>query len=116
MIPAAFDYLRPATLDEAVALLELHGADAKVLAGGHSLVPAMKLRLAQPKTVIDISRLTDLNYIREQDGCIAIGPMATHHDIEASALLGDARPPLTELAPRTADVQVRNRGSPAARR
>jgi len=111
MIPAAFDYLRPATLDEAVALLELHGADAKVLAGGHSLVPAMKLRLAQPKTVIDISRLTDLNYIREQDGCIAIGAMATHHDIEASALLGDACPLLTELAPRIGDVQVRNRGT-----
>ena len=58
MIPAAFDYLRPATLEEAVALLELHGADAKVLAGGHSLVPAMKLRLAQPKAVIDIGRVT----------------------------------------------------------
>src|SRR5438067_1624001 len=111
MIPAAFDYLRPATLEEAVALLELHGADAKVLAGGHSLVPAMKLRLAQPKTVIDISRLTDLNYIREQDGCIAIGAMATHHDIEASALLRDKCPLLTELAPQIGDVQVRNRGT-----
>ena len=111
MIPAAFDYLRPATLEEAVALLELHGADAKVLAGGHSLVPAMKLRLAQPKAVIDIGRVTDLNYIRASGGHIAIGAMTTHHDIEASALLRDKCPLLTELAPQIGDVQVRNRGT-----
>src|SRR6184192_2917248 len=111
MIPAAFDYLRPATLDEAIALLELHGADAKVLAGGHSLVPAMKLRLAQPKAVIDIGRVTDLDYIRASGGHIAIGAMTTHHDIEASALLRDKCPLLTELAPQIGDVQVRNRGT-----
>jgi len=111
MIPAAFDYLRPATLDEAIALLELHGAEAKVLAGGHSLVPVMKLRLAQPKTVIDISRVADLSYIREQGDKIAIGAMTTHYDIEASPLLGDTCPLLTELAPQIGDAQVRNRGT-----
>ena len=108
MIPAAFDYLRPATLDEAIALLELHGADAKVLAGGHSLVPVMKLRLAQPKTVIDISSVADLSYVREQGDKIAIGAMTTHYDIEASPLLRDTCPLLTELAPQIA----RNSGSP----
>jgi len=111
MIPAAFDYLRPATLDEAIALLELHGAEAKVLAGGHSLVPVMKLRLAQPKTVIDISRVVDLGYVREQDDKIAIGAMTTHYDIEASPLLRDTCPLLTELAPQIGDAQVRNRGT-----
>ena len=109
MIPAAFDYLRPATLDEAIALLELHGAEAKVLAGGHSLVPVMKLRLAQPKTVIDISHVADLSYVREQGDKIAIGAMTTHYDIEASPLLRD--PLLTELAPQIGDAQVRNRGT-----
>src|SRR5437899_1674564 len=111
MIPAAFDYLRPATLDEAIALLELHGADAKVLAGGHSLVPVMKLRLAQPKTVIDISSVADLSYVREQGDKIAIGAMTTHYDIEASPLLRDTCPLLTELAPQIGDAQVRNRGT-----
>src|SRR5438477_12122114 len=111
MIPAAFDYLRPATLEEAVALLELHGADAKVLAGGHSLVPAMKLRLAQPKTVIDIGRIRDLNYIRERDQQIAIGAMVTHFEIESSALIQDHCPLLAELAPQIGDVQVRHQGT-----
>src|SRR5438445_3380916 len=111
MIPAAFDYLRPATLDEAIALLELHGAEAKVLAGGHSLIPAMKLRLAQPKTVIDISRVADLIYLREQDGRIVIGALATHYDIESSALLRDKCPLLSEVAPQIGDVQVRNKGT-----
>jgi len=111
MIPAPFDYVRPQTLDEAAALLELHGADAKVLAGGHSLVPAMKLRLAQPKTVIDISRLADLSYIREENGKIAIGAMTTHFDIESSALLADKCPLLPQVAVQIGDVQVRNRGT-----
>src|SRR5437879_824119 len=99
MIPAAFDYLQPKTLDEAVGLLGQHSEDAKVLAGGHSLIPAMKLRLAQPKTIIDISRIADLNYIRELDGKIAIGAMTTHYDIESSSLLRDRCPLLPELAP-----------------
>ena len=111
MIPAPFDYLRPTTLDEATALLELHGGDAKVLAGGHSLIPAMKLRLAQPKTVLDVSRIADLSYIRESDGRIAIGALATHHDLEASALLHEKCPLLPEVAAQIGDAQVRNRGT-----
>src|SRR5260221_14195596 len=111
MIPAAFDYLRPQTLDEAVSLLGQHGDNAKVLSGGHSLIPAMKLRLAQPKTLIDIGRISDLKYIREQDGKIAIGTMNTHHDIEASELLREKCPLLPLVASQIGDVQVRNRGT-----
>jgi aerobic carbon-monoxide dehydrogenase medium subunit len=110
MIPATFDYFQPHTLDEAVSLLTNH-EDAKVLAGGHSLIPAMKLRLAQPKTVIDISRVADLNYVREQDGRIVIGALATHYEIESSALLRDKCPLLSEVAPQIGDVQVRNKGT-----
>ena len=110
MIPATFDYFQPHTLDEAVSLLTNH-EDAKVLAGGHSLIPAMKLRLAQPKTVIDISHVADLSYVREQDGRIVIGALATHYDIESSALLRDKCPLLSEVAPQIGDVQVRNRGT-----
>jgi aerobic carbon-monoxide dehydrogenase medium subunit len=111
MIPTAFEYLRPTTLDEAVGLLAQHGEDTKVLAGGHSLIPAMKLRLAQPKTIIDISRIADLNYIREVDGKIAIGAMTTHYNIESSDLLRAKCPLLAELAPQIGDVQVRNKGT-----
>jgi len=96
MIPATFDYFQPHTLDEAVSLLTNH-EDAKVLAGGHSLIPAMKLRLAQPKSVIDISRVADLSYVREQDGRIVIGALATHYEIESSALLRDKCPLLSEV-------------------
>src|ERR1700731_2084031 len=80
MIPAAFDYVRPATLDEALGLLAQHGEDAKVLAGGHSLIPAMKLRLSQPKVVVDIGRIGDLRSIGERDGKIAIGGSCVHAD------------------------------------
>jgi carbon-monoxide dehydrogenase medium subunit len=111
MIPAAFEYLRPQSLEEAVALLGLHGEDAKLLAGAHSLLPAMKLRLARPKVVIDLGRIADLNYIREAAGKVAIGAMATHHDIEVSALLREKCPLLPELAGQIGDVQVRNRGT-----
>jgi aerobic carbon-monoxide dehydrogenase medium subunit len=110
MIPATFDYFRPHTLEEALGLLT-HHEDAKVLAGGHSLIPAMKLRLAQPKTVIDISRVADLNYVREQGGRIVIGPLATHYEIESSALLRDKCPLLSQVAPQIGDVQVRNKGT-----
>ena len=111
MLPAPFDYFRPASLDEALSLLANHGEDAKVLAGGHSLIPAMKLRLAQPKALIDLGRIADLRYIREQNGKIAIGPMTTHYDIESSGLLKERCPLLPELASQIGDVQVRNRGT-----
>ena len=111
MIPAAFDYIRPATLDEALGLLARHGDEAKVLAGGHSLIPAMKLRLSQPKLVIDIGRIDDLRSISERDGKIAVGALTTHYDIESSALLARSCPLLPEVAAKIGDVQVRNKGT-----
>ena len=111
MYPASFEYLRPKTLDETIALLAQHGDDAKLLAGGHSLVPAMKLRLATPRVLIDLGRLADLDYIRESGGGLAIGAMATHYAIESSALLKSKCPLLPETAACIGDVQVRNRGT-----
>ena len=110
MIPAAFEYHRPTTLDEAVDLLS-RTDDAKVLAGGHSLLPAMKLRLAQPRTIVDLGRVAGLSYIREQGNRIAIGAMTTHFAIESSELLHQKCPLLAEIAGHIGDVQVRNRGT-----
>lgn len=112
MYPAQFDYKRPATVDEAIALLTQHGDDAKLLAGGHSLIPAMKLRLARPKVVVDIGRIANLSYIREAaGGAIAIGAMTTHHEIDRSTLLRARSPLLAETAVHIGDVQVRNKGT-----
>src|SRR5689334_10822698 len=111
MYPAPFDYRRPATLSEAVALLAQHGEDAKVLAGGHSLIPAMKLRLARPTALVDIGRLAELSYIREQGGVVAIGAATTHRAIEMSGVLGARSPLLSIVASHLGDVQVRNRGT-----
>ncbi len=110
MLPAPFDYQRPKSLDEAISLLA-QNEDAKVLAGGHSLIPAMKLRLAQPNTIVDIGRIAELSYIREQDGKIAIGAMTTHFEIESSALLRERCPLLPEVARQIGDAQVRNKGT-----
>ena len=111
MYPANFDYIRPSTVEEAIALLAKHGDDAKVLAGGHSLIPAMKLRLARPKVVVDIGRIKNLNYIRETGRMIAIGAMTTHQEIESSQVLLGRSPLLTETAAHIGDVQVRNKGT-----
>src|SRR5947207_951113 len=111
MYPANFEYTRPATVDEAIALLAKHGDDAKVLAGGHSLIPAMKLRLARPKVVVDIGRIANLNYIREDHGRIAIGAMTTHAEIAASKVLLGKCPLMPETALHIGDVQVRNKGT-----
>ena len=111
MIPTSFDYVAAKNLDDALSLLAKHKDDAKLLAGGHSLLPAMKLRLAQPRTVIDLSRVADLSFIREEGGKIAIGAMTTHYDIESSAMLRKACPLLPEVAAQIGDVQVRNRGT-----
>jgi carbon-monoxide dehydrogenase medium subunit len=111
MIPTAFEYYRPQTLNEAGALLMKYGEDAKVLAGGHSLIPAMKLRLAQPKVLVDLAGIRDLSYIKERDGKIFIGAMTTHYDIESSELLAKKCPLLTEVAAQIGDVQVRNKGT-----
>lgn len=111
MLPARFDYHRPQSLDEALRLLTQYGEDAKLLAGGHSLLPAMKLRLATPARVIDLGRLADLSYIREDGDQLAVGAMTTHHAIESSDLLADKCPLLPEVAAQIGDPQVRHRGT-----
>jgi carbon-monoxide dehydrogenase medium subunit len=111
MIPVAFDYVRPATLDAALEFLAEHGEEAKVLAGGHSLIPAMKLRLSQPKFVVDVGRIPDLRFIDQRDGKIAIGALTTHYEIESSELLKRSCPLLSEVAGKIGDVQVRNKGT-----
>jgi carbon-monoxide dehydrogenase medium subunit len=111
MIPAPFDYVAPTTLDEAMQLLAQNPDDAKILAGGHSLIPAMKLRLAQPAMLIDIGRIKDLSYIREEDGQTRIGAMTTHYQIESSERLREICPLLPETAAHIGDVQVRNKGT-----
>jgi len=110
MIPAQFDYTRANTLDEALTLLA-QNEDAKILAGGHSLIPAMKLRLATPSLLIDIGRIKDLSYIREGNGQIRIGAMTTHYQIESSDLLKSICPLLPDCASHIGDVQVRNKGT-----
>ena len=111
MIPAAFDYVAPQSLDEAVRALAAHEDDAKLLAGGHSLLPLIKLRLANPKLLIDLTRIPGLNGIGEQDGKIVIGALTTHYQIESSDLLKKRCPLLPETAREIGDVQVRNRGT-----
>jgi len=111
MIPAPFEYSAPKSLEEALRLLERHGDEARVLAGGHSLLPLMKLRLAAPRYVIDLGRLRGLDAIREEEGRILIGALATHADIESSSLLRAKCPVLAETAAEIGDVQVRNRGT-----
>ena len=111
MIPTSFDYVVAKSVDEALSLLAKHKDDAKLLAGGHSLLPAMKLRIAQPKVLIDISRIKDLNYIREEGGQIRIGATTTHFQIETSDVLRRACPLLPEAATNLGDMQVRNKGT-----
>jgi carbon-monoxide dehydrogenase medium subunit len=111
MIPSAFEYIRPANLTEATRLLAHRADNAKLLAGGHSLLPMMKLHLTAPAVLIDIGRLPELNGIREQNGTIIIGACTTHYAIESSALLHQRCPLLTETAAAIGDVQVRNRGT-----
>ncbi|HYW71988.1 MAG TPA: xanthine dehydrogenase family protein subunit M [Pyrinomonadaceae bacterium] len=110
MIPASFDYKRANSLDEALSLLA-QNEDARILAGGHSLIPAMKLRLTQPSLLVDIARIKDLSYIREEDGQIRIGAATTHYQIESSELLKQICPLLPACAAHIGDVQVRNKGT-----
>jgi aerobic carbon-monoxide dehydrogenase medium subunit len=111
MIPAAFDYIAPGTLDEAMRALAAHGEDAKLLAGGHSLLPLLKLRLANPKLLIDLGRIPGLSAISRQNDRVVIGALATHYQIESSELLKKSCPLLPETAREIGDVQVRNRGT-----
>jgi carbon-monoxide dehydrogenase medium subunit len=110
MIPAPFDYARANTLEEALNLLA-QNEDAKILAGGHSLIPAMKFRLTQPSLLVDIARIKELSYIREEDGQICIGAATTHYQIESSDLLKQICPLLPDCASHIGDVQVRNKGT-----
>ena len=111
MIPAAFDYVRADSAEEAISLIGQHGDESKFLAGGHSLLPLMKLRLAQPSVLIDIGRLTDLSYIREDGDTIAIGAMTRHMDVENSDVLKQHVPLLAHAASHVGDPQVRHRGT-----
>jgi aerobic carbon-monoxide dehydrogenase medium subunit len=111
VIPTAFDYQRATSLDDALAKLQAAGGDAKFLAGGHSLIPLMKLRLSEPKILIDIARIPGLSGIREKDGRIEIGAGTTHAEVAASALLREKCPVVAETAAEIGDPQVRNRGT-----
>jgi carbon-monoxide dehydrogenase medium subunit len=111
MFPAPFDYRVASSLEEAVGLLAQFGEDARVLAGGHSLLPLMKLGLAEPKVLIDLGRLRDLAYIRAEDGVVRIGALTTHAKIEWSERLAEVVPLLPEVARVIGDPQVRNRGT-----
>jgi len=111
MIAQNFEYVVPASLGEAVNLLEKHTERAKILAGGHSLIPMMKLRLATPEILIDISRIPELSYMKEDSGTIRIGALTTHYAIETSDLIRRRLPALSDAAALIGDVQVRNKGT-----
>jgi aerobic carbon-monoxide dehydrogenase medium subunit len=111
MIPAAFDYVRAESPDHAVSLLGEHGDEAKLLAGGHSLLPMMKFRLAVPSVLVDVGRLTDLSYIRDDGDHIAIGALTCHHDLETSDLLDEQCPLVKGVAAVVGDPQVRHCGT-----
>jgi aerobic carbon-monoxide dehydrogenase medium subunit len=111
MIPAAFDYVRAGSAEEAIRLIGEQGDDAKFLAGGHSLLPLMKLRLAQPSVLVDIGRISDLSYIRDAGDHIAIGALTRHMDLETSSVLAEHVPLLAHAAGHVGDPQVRHRGT-----
>jgi carbon-monoxide dehydrogenase medium subunit len=111
VIPASFDYLRADSVDAAIAALTEHGDEAKLLAGGHSLLPLMKLRLATPSVLVDVGRLDDLRYINDAGDHIAIGALTRHRDLEISTLLAADAPLLSHAAGHVGDPQVRHRGT-----
>jgi carbon-monoxide dehydrogenase medium subunit len=111
VIPAAFEYAAPGSIEEAISLLQQHGDDAKILAGGHSLLPLMKLRLAVPAMLVDLGRVPRLAYIREDGDLIAIGAMTTHYTLQTSDTLRRRVPMLATAASTIGDMQVRNRGT-----
>jgi carbon-monoxide dehydrogenase medium subunit len=111
MYPVAFEYLEPRTLQEAVELLVERGDDARLLAGGQSLIPLMKLRLARPKYLIDLNRISGLSYITEDAGSLVIGALARHIEIERSPLVRERIPLLREAVSLLGDLQVRNLGT-----
>lgn len=111
MISSAFAYHAPTSVAEAVDLLTEHGEDAKLLAGGHSLIPLMKLRLAEPGVLIDLGKIADMAYIREDGGGLAIGAMTTYAALESSDAVRRRTPVLADAARQVADAQVRNMGT-----
>ncbi len=111
MAAATFQYHAPSTVEDALELLNDNADDAKILAGGHSLIPMMKLRLAEPGMLIDLGKVGDLSYIREDGGALAIGAMTTYYDIVSSDEVQTNAPALSEAAAQVADPQVRNRGT-----
>ena len=111
MIPESFDYQRAGSVREALTLLKQHGENAKILAGGHSLIPIMKLRLANPGTLIDIGGISELKYINDKGDYLAIGAGTTHLMVETSSLVQQKAPALSQAAGQIGDVQVRNRGT-----
>ena len=111
MIPESFDYQRAGSVREALTLLKQHGESAKILAGGHSLIPTMKLRLANPGTLIDIGGISELKYINDKGDYLAIGASTTHLMVETSSLVQQKAPALSQAAGQIGDVQVRNRGT-----
>jgi carbon-monoxide dehydrogenase medium subunit len=111
MIPAPFSYRRAGSVAEALDLCTEYGDDAKFLAGGHSLLPLMKLRLAMPEVLIDLGPVRELSYIRDQGGHIAIGALTRHYDLEHSGVLARSVPLLAHAAGQVGDPQVRHRGT-----
>src|SRR2546422_10997967 len=111
MLPAAFDYRAPASLDEALSSLKQHGDEAKVMAGGQSLIPLLKLRFSRPELVVDIARIPGMNTIKRDNGHVSIGALARHVDIEHSKELATLAPMMVEAARWIADPLVRNRGT-----
>jgi carbon-monoxide dehydrogenase medium subunit len=111
MIPAAFEYERATSLEEAQQLLQRHGEDAKILAGGHSLIPLMRLRLSQPSALIDINPIKDLHFIAREDGKLRVGALARHVEIASSQEVKESVPLLAEMASEVGDNQVRNMGT-----
>src|SRR5262249_374465 len=111
MIPRSFEYFSPDTLDEALSLLQKHGSDAKLLSGGQSLIPMMKLRLVSPLYIVDINRLPGLDYISETDGQLRIGALTREHQLEASDLIKSKFPILADTAGVIADPLVRSQAT-----
>ncbi len=111
MIPAEFDYVRPSSLQEALQVLAQHGEDAKVLAGGHSLIPLMKLRLASPGIIVDLARIRELKGISLDGGRVRIGALTTHAEVAASPVVQQNAPALAQAAREIGDRQVRARGT-----
>ena len=111
MIPAAFDYVRAGSAEEAIAALGEHGEEAKLLAGGHSLVPLMKLRLARPSVLVDVGRIAELSYVRDAGDHVAVGALTRHRDVETSGVLREHAPILAHATSHVGDPQVRHRGT-----